>query len=84
MTRYFFDVIGNGRSILDYAGQALSSPQLAYDAAELLAMDLAVKSSDEEGLIVNVCSVEGSRLFSIPVQPSYLVAPAQNLHPFNR
>jgi hypothetical protein len=84
VTRYFFDIVGQERSILDYAGQVLSSPRLAYDAAELLAMDLAVKSGDEEGLIVNVCSVEGARLFSIAVQPTCLAAPAQNFHLLNR
>jgi hypothetical protein len=74
LVKYFFDIVGNGRSNLDYTGRVLASLRLAYDAAELLAMDLAVTSGDDAGLMVNVFSTEGSLLFSIPVQPSYLAA----------
>jgi hypothetical protein len=73
--RYFFDIVGEGQPSLDYAGQVLSSPRLAYDAAQLMAMDLAVRNENEEaGLVVNVCGADGSRLFSVPVQASYLAA----------
>ena len=75
MNRYFFDVVGYGRSELDYAGRVLPTPQVAYDAAELMAYDLAVKRGEDTiGWAVNVRSIEGRKLFSIPVQPSYLAA----------
>jgi hypothetical protein len=75
MKRYFFDVVGHGRSELDYTGRVLPTPEKAYDAAELMAFDLVVKREDEAiGWAVNVSSVEGHKLFSIPVQTSYLAA----------
>jgi hypothetical protein len=73
--RYFFDVVGHGRSELDYTGRILPTPEIAYDAAELMAFDLVVKREDEAiGWAVNVSSAEGRKLFSIPVQTSYLAA----------
>jgi hypothetical protein len=72
--RYFFDVVGHGRSDFDYAGRVLPTPERAYDAAESIAYDLAVRGEDAIGWAVNVCSIEGRRLFSIPVLPSYLAA----------
>jgi hypothetical protein len=75
MNRYFFDVVGHGRSELDYSGRILPTLENAYDEAELLAFDLAVKRADDTiGLAVNVSSVEGRKLFTIPVQASYLAA----------
>jgi hypothetical protein len=75
MTRYFFDVVGHGRSELDYTGRILPTPESAYDAAELMAFDLAVKQEDATiGWAVKVSNVEGHKLFSIPVQESYLAA----------
>jgi hypothetical protein len=75
MKRYFFDVVGHGRSDLDYTGQILPTPESAYDTAELMAFDLAVKSESETiGWAVSVSSDEGQKLFSIPVQASYLAA----------
>ena len=72
MQRYFFDVVGHGRSELDFAGRELPTPETAYDAAELMALDLAV--DDTIGWAVNVSDVKGHKLFSIPVQASYLGA----------
>ena len=72
MNRYFFDVVGHGRSELDYTGRELPTPETAYDAAELMAFDLAV--DDTIGWAVNVSNVEGHKLFSILVQASYLGA----------
>jgi hypothetical protein len=73
--RYFFDFVGNGRSELDYTGRTLTTPERAYDVAELMACDLVVARQDETiGWAVNVSTVEGSKLFSIPVQASYLAA----------
>ena len=75
MKRYFFDVVGHERSELDYTGRILPTPEIAYDAAELMAFDLVVKREDEAiGWAVSVSSAEGRNLFSIPVQTSYLCA----------
>ena len=38
--RYFFDFVGHERSELDYTGRILPTPEEAYDAAELMALDL--------------------------------------------
>ena len=71
--RYFFDFVGHERSELDYTGRILPTPKEAYDAAELMALDLLVRREDETiGWAVKVCSAEGRKLFSIPVQASYL------------
>jgi hypothetical protein len=73
--RYFFDVVGSNRRELDYSGRMLPTPESARDAAELLAIDLAVKNEGEAiGWSVNVSVAEGHKLFSIPVQESYLAA----------
>ena len=75
MKRYFFDVVGHERSELDYTGRILPIPEITYDAAELMAFDLVVKREDEAiGWAVSVSSAEGRKLFSIPVQTSYLCA----------
>ena len=80
MKRYFFDVVGHERSELDYTGRILPTPEIAYDAAELMAFDLIVKREESIGWAVNVSSVEGCKLFSIPVQTSYLAARIAPLH----
>jgi hypothetical protein len=73
--RYFFDVVGHGRSELDHTGRILPTIERAYDAAELMAFDLVVKREDETiGWAVNVSNAEGHKLFSIPVKASYLAA----------
>jgi hypothetical protein len=73
MTHYFFDVVGHEPSELDYAGHILPTPDRVYDLAELIAFDLAVKKGvDATGWAVNVSSVEGRTLFSIPVEASRL------------
>ena len=75
MTRYFFDIVGHGRSQLDYTGRVLPTPESANDAAETMAFDLAVTSESETiGWAVNVSNTEGQKLFSIPVHGSYLAA----------
>ena len=74
MNRYFFDVVGHGRAELDYTGRLLPSPERAYDAAEFMAFDLVVKWEATIGWAVNVSNSEGRKLFSIPVQASYLAA----------
>jgi hypothetical protein len=73
--RYFFDIVGRGRSELDYTGRILAAPERAYDLAELMALDVGVRREDETlGWAVNVSGIEGRTLFSIPVRTSYLAA----------
>jgi hypothetical protein len=75
MTRYFFDVVGHQRSELDYVGRMLLTAEEAYDAAEMMAFDLAVKLTDEVvGHEVAVSDADGRKLFSILVKESYLTA----------
>jgi hypothetical protein len=71
MKRYFFDIVTRDRSEPDYKGRVFSTMKEAYDAAELIALDLEVRYEDEMiGSAVTVSSVEGRKLFSIPVEPS--------------
>jgi hypothetical protein len=73
--RYFFDIVGHERSELDYTGRILAAPEIAYNFAELMALDLGVVREDETlGWAVNVSSIEGRTHFSIPVRTSYLAA----------
>jgi hypothetical protein len=75
MERYFFDVVGNEGPALDYTGRTLETADEAYNAAELMALDLAVKHGDEViGSKVTVSNTYGRKLFSIPVKESYLAA----------
>jgi hypothetical protein len=68
MNRYFFDIVKQDRSELDYRGRVFSTMKEAYDAAELIALDLEVRYEDEMiGSAVTVWSVEGRKLFSVPV-----------------
>ena len=74
MERYFFDVVGNEGPALDY-NRMLRTTDEAYSAAELMALDLAVKHGDEViGSKVTVSNTYGRKLFSIPVKESYLSA----------
>jgi hypothetical protein len=73
MTHYFFDVVGHEGSTLDYTGRMLPTADQAYDAAELMALDLTVKHVDEMiGSNVTVSDAQGRKLFSIPIKESYL------------
>jgi hypothetical protein len=75
MDRYFFDVVGREGPALDYTGRVLRTTDEAYNAAELMALDLAVKQGDEViGSKVTVSDTYGRKLFSIPVKESYLSA----------
>jgi hypothetical protein len=75
MNRNFFDVVGHERSELDYTGRMLPTAEEAYDAAEMMAFDLAVKRAEEMvGFEVAVSNADGHRVFSIPVKESYLTA----------
>ena len=73
MDRYFFDVVGTEGRTLDYTGRSLRTADEAYNATELMALDLAVKQGDEViGSKVTVSDTYGRKLFSIPVKESYL------------
>jgi hypothetical protein len=75
MDRYFFDVVGNEGPVLDYTGRSLRTVDEAYNAGELMALDLAVKQGDEVfGSKVTVSDTYGRKIFSIPVKESYLSA----------
>jgi hypothetical protein len=75
MERYFFDVVGNEGPALDYSGRTLRTANEAYNAAELMALDLAVKQGDEViGSKVTISYTYGRKLFSIPIKESYLAA----------
>jgi hypothetical protein len=75
MKRYFFDVMIRDRSELDYMGRLFPTAEEAYDAAELMALDLVVRHEEEMiGSAVTVSSAEGRKLFSILVQASNLAA----------
>jgi hypothetical protein len=74
MKRYFFDVVGNEGSALDYTGRMLRTADEAYSTAELMALDLAVKQVDEVTVSKVAVSDAYERLFSIPVKESYLSA----------
>jgi hypothetical protein len=73
MERYFFDVVGNEGPALDYTGRTLPTADEAYNVAELMALDLAVKQGDGViGSTVTVSNTYGRKLFSIQVNESYL------------
>jgi len=72
---YFFDVVGNKGSALDYTGRMLRTPDEAHSAAELMALDLAVKQTDEVTVSeVTVSDAHGRKFFSIPIKETYLSA----------
>lgn len=75
MCRYFFDLVGEGRSEYDYRGRDLPSPQSAYHLAELIAVDLVVEEQELWcGWTVKVRNVQGREMFCVPVQSEYLAA----------
>jgi hypothetical protein len=75
MNRYFFDIVGQEGSILDYSGRLMPSPDEAYVAAELMALDIAVKEADRAiGTTVTASDAHGRQLFSIPINLSLLVS----------
>jgi len=74
MQRYFFDYVGQGKPEYDYIGQVLSTPQMAYEHAELIALDLAVMSEDWIGWLISVRTEMGREIFSLPVESSCLAA----------
>jgi hypothetical protein len=75
MTHYFFDVIEPEGKALDFVGRNLRTADEAYNAAELMAFDLAVSQAENVvGTSVIVFDAQGRQLFSVPVKQSYLSA----------
>jgi hypothetical protein len=75
MKRYFFDVVSQGRPVYDYQGSDFPTAQKAYHLAELIALDVAVKSQEEfSDQAIFVRNEEGRTLFSVPVRWCSLVA----------
>ena len=75
MKRYFFDVVTQGQAVYDYHGSEFTTAQKAYQLAELIALDIVVKSQDEFcEQAVYVRTEEGHTLFSIPVRGAGLAA----------
>lgn len=53
---------------------ALPTTEEAYEAAEMIAFDLAVSTDESAGSEVAISDIHGRKLFSIPVKESYLTA----------
>ncbi|HEY7244187.1 MAG TPA: hypothetical protein VH678_09925 [Xanthobacteraceae bacterium] len=68
MQKYFFDLVGQGRSQYDYRGRVLAAPEKAFHLAELIALDLDVRAEGEwSGWSINVRNAYGQQYFSVPV-----------------
>jgi hypothetical protein len=68
MQKYFFDLVGQGRSQYDYRGRVFAAPESAFRLAELIALDLDVRGEGEwTGWTINVRNAEGQQYFSVPV-----------------
>ena len=73
MNRYFFDVVGQDRSELDYSGRDLPAPDRACHLAEMIALDLAIEPDDKwHGWAIYVRTAEGRTLYTVPVDSDCL------------
>ena len=63
MSRFFFDVTGNGPISLDYAGKMLSGLDEARSYAELLALDIGIGTDWRP--TIQVRDVAGQLLLSV-------------------
>jgi hypothetical protein len=69
MKRYFFDLVSLDRAEHDFRGRECSSPELALQMAELIALDLELRSEGEwSGWTVKVRNPDGQHFFSVPVR----------------
>jgi hypothetical protein len=73
MNRYFFDIANRSQSIYDHKGRELSTPEAAYQLAELIALDLEVEG-EWTGWAVAVRTARGEKYFSVPVREQELSA----------
>jgi hypothetical protein len=76
MNKYFFDVVGDDCTEIDFHGRAFSEPQKALQMAHMLALDMEVGYGEEySGRAVHVRSADGDHLFSVPIrQPDQIAA----------
>ena len=72
MQRYFFDLGNQSRSMYDFQGREVATPEAAYQLAELMALDLGLDEA-WAGWVLVVRSPEGKSVFSIPVQNADMV-----------
>src|SRR5262249_1734835 len=57
MKRYFFDVVGEGCTEIDFHGRAFTEPQKALETAQILALDIEVGYGEEDsGSALRACS----------------------------
>jgi hypothetical protein len=72
MQKYFFDLVGQDRSQYDYRGRVFAAPESAFRLAELMALDLNIRSEGEwSGWTIAVRNAQGQQIFSVPIpQPS--------------
>jgi hypothetical protein len=69
MKRYFFDLVSLDRSEHDFRGRECSSLEHAFQMAELMALDLELRSEGEwSGWTVKVRNTEGKHFLSVPVR----------------
>ena len=75
MKRYFFDLVSIDRSEYDFRGRECLSIEHAFQMAELIALDLELRSEGEwSGWAVNVRNPDGKHFFSVPVREVDLIA----------
>ena len=75
MCRYFFDLVGQKRTEYDFRGREISSLEDAFQMAEIIALDLELKSEGEWcGWSVEVRNSDGRHLFSVAVQSVDVIA----------
>jgi hypothetical protein len=75
MCRYFFDLVGQKRTEYDFRGREISSLEDAFQMAEIIALDLELKSEGEwRGWSVEVRNSDGRHLFSVAVQSVDVIA----------
>ncbi len=70
MRRYFFDLLGGGRSEYDFSGTLFPDAQQAFNWAQLLAIDFEVAGEEFRGGRLGVRNIDGRELFSIPIDQS--------------
>ena len=75
VNKYFFDILMGAHIEYDYRGRAFDQPAKAKEYAELMALDIAVSSNEQNcrGQI-QVRDIAGNQLFSAAVRPELLAA----------
>lgn len=65
--RYFFHILGDGRTYEDEEGTVLSGPQAARRQAAILAAELARDRDHYRGFMIYVVNGDGKELVRLPV-----------------